>query len=860
MRRIVFSFFTLFLSAQLFSQCLSGVYTIGGTTPDYATLNAAVSALNTNGVCGPVVFNIRPGVYNEQLLINPVTGASASNTITFESENNDSSSVNISWASGPSAATNYIVNLQGADHFRFYDLTFTRTGINGYGRIFFLNTTACDHVIADCHLVGVPTTINASNRPLIFSDYSIDSNIVIRDNTFDYGYQAVTLQGNGASFTESGNVVSHNICRNQYANGLELIDQVNSRADSNSVFAVSPFNSSAAIQIEISNNSNFLCRNNTVTGTWVKGIDLPYMNGYVLVSGNSVSGNSGTGISLNNCTGNFVVEKNNVNVPGLALNMNTCSGSSLPGALIKNNFIIGKQGAYLNGNNLRFYHNSIYANGTLSTDYALNVYVSVSSSDTVANNIICDTIAGRLLVYNPGIIFKRNFYYETMAYFGYSYFSGTPVTFAQYQSQTGDATSIVSLPPFLSATNLHIYYKPDYFGVDQLLPAVTDDIDGDVRNVNYPWPGADEFMYAPNDASATAVNAVLQASCSNSTPVIMSIQNAGSQPLTSVQINWSVDGILQAPYSWNGNLASLQFQNGINLGSFTIATNTRDQDVKIWTTMPNGVTDTLNLYDTIHTTFRPKLFGVYTVGGNIPDYVSVDTIITDLRTRGICSSVTFNFRPGIYQVSDTLFPVNGASASSTITFQSEQLDSSTATIEHTNGNVFYLDSADYFRINELTLKVHDVFSSTSDCHPVRLANGADHNIISNCRLLGDKDINTSGYAGQYASIYCPGGCNYNVYRGNYLSEGLVGIYLNHYSYTPPLTFGDTIDGNVIVRDTASSYGYGYGLEIYDQHRIVITGNTVVAWNCYFEQLDTILFAKNRMPYEVVFDNVSHLSC
>lgn len=40
---------------------MSGLYTVGGTTPNYGTLNAAIVDLNTRGLTGPVTFEVRNG-------------------------------------------------------------------------------------------------------------------------------------------------------------------------------------------------------------------------------------------------------------------------------------------------------------------------------------------------------------------------------------------------------------------------------------------------------------------------------------------------------------------------------------------------------------------------------------------------------------------------------------------------------------------------------------------------------------------------------------------------------------------------------------------------------------------------------
>lgn len=70
---------------------LSGTYTIGGTAPDYVNLTQAGNAINSLGLSGPVVFNIRAGYYHDY-----INFGNTQYQITFQSETLDSSSVTIS--------------------------------------------------------------------------------------------------------------------------------------------------------------------------------------------------------------------------------------------------------------------------------------------------------------------------------------------------------------------------------------------------------------------------------------------------------------------------------------------------------------------------------------------------------------------------------------------------------------------------------------------------------------------------------------------------------------------------------------------------------------------------------------------
>ncbi len=92
MHRILTLIFALCLcSITALAQPLSGSFTVGGTTPDFATLQDAANALKARGVSSPTFFNIRPGTYTRNggnntvlLLDSVVTGLSAANRITFQ--------------------------------------------------------------------------------------------------------------------------------------------------------------------------------------------------------------------------------------------------------------------------------------------------------------------------------------------------------------------------------------------------------------------------------------------------------------------------------------------------------------------------------------------------------------------------------------------------------------------------------------------------------------------------------------------------------------------------------------------------------------------------------------------------------
>jgi len=91
-----FVFFTLLSTVCAYSQPLTGTKTIGGSSPDYATFAAAVSALNSNGVgAGGVTFLIRNMTETLSAMQTISAIGSAANPIVFKSENENASLVTL---------------------------------------------------------------------------------------------------------------------------------------------------------------------------------------------------------------------------------------------------------------------------------------------------------------------------------------------------------------------------------------------------------------------------------------------------------------------------------------------------------------------------------------------------------------------------------------------------------------------------------------------------------------------------------------------------------------------------------------------------------------------------------------------
>ena len=157
------------------AQPLSGTYTVGGASPTYPDLVTAINAVNNNGVVGPVVINIRPGTYTgttAQGTLNVITGANATNTVTFQAENGPGT-VTLSPA-GSSNTNNFVFRLNNTNWVIIKDLTLNNTGSSFGVDVDFVGS-ASNNTVTNCVLTGNTSTSTTSTKSRIFANFSSTS-------------------------------------------------------------------------------------------------------------------------------------------------------------------------------------------------------------------------------------------------------------------------------------------------------------------------------------------------------------------------------------------------------------------------------------------------------------------------------------------------------------------------------------------------------------------------------------------------------------------------------------------------------------------------------------------------------------
>jgi PKD repeat protein len=699
-------------SSLLNAQALSGNYTIGGTSPDFPTLSGAVASLNTNGVSGPVVFNIRSGTYSERITIGQVTGASPTNTITFKSEKGHSDSVIVTYTAA-AAADRPTVLLNGTDYVVLRDMTINTTGAS-FGACIWLTNSADSNTFTQLKLNAGTTQTGTNLSVIVLSGTSTAYSAGTSGsyNTFSHlvvngGYYGIYARGaNTTNDYETNNRIINSTFTQQYYYAIYAYSQTYPEITGNTI---TQLRRDPHYGIYLNYTSNITVTTNTITIGSI-GIYCGYTN--------TVLHNSGFASTIVN---NMVRSGNN-----LALNI--LAGS----------------------NRIKVYHNTfkgnIAGNGTVSLasgvgflDIQNNIIANDNPNETgytlysaVTNT--CDSLDG-------------NSYMSEWSgvYFGalYKSLDSLKSKFPLY-----NANSYYSITGFVSAENLHLSGKGfaprvKYIGVDK-------DIDGNTRGTTYTTVGADEgVVLMANDAAVSgfAVATKLFCPAGPQTDVKIYVSNAGNNTLSNVVLNWEVEGVLQTPVNVGTALSAGGTSSTllVSLGSISFTAGD-SKTIKVWTSAPNGTSDPQSQNDTMQTVFSSRLSGTYTIGGSSPSFTSFSQAITALVNQGVCGPVVFDVRPGTYNERVVIPDIVGVSDINTITFKGAGTTATTLTYASTDANnwaTLLINGTDYLRFRDMAI----VNTGTGYGAGVWLTNRAINFILKNVKITVDTTTTSQNIAG-----------------------------------------------------------------------------------------------------------------
>jgi hypothetical protein len=323
----------------------------------------------------------------------------------------------------------------------------------------------------------------------------------------------------------------------------------------------------------------------------------------------------------------------------------------------------------------------------------------------------------------------------------------------------------------------------------------------------------DDFaiLEAPaNDAGVVAITApgtpVLPGS---PVPVMVTVKNYGTSPLTAANLGFSVNGAVQPTFPWTGNLAPNTVSAPVQIGTFAFPAGV--QTIKAWSKNPNNVTDPSVHNDSVRISINScnPLAGNFTINKNAvasaTNFTSFSAAAQVLGNCGITAPVTLTVAPnsGPYNEQVLVPVIPGTSAANTVTFEGSGNTLSTNPSAATNPGLFILNGADYVRVNNLRLTVDAAATAGIG---VQFLNAADNNIISNCTInlpVSSASDKLNGIVTGPNTTILGNHANNLLLQNNNINGGYYGILLNGISGTVTTT-GNRVIGNQ-VRD---SFFYG----------------------------------------------------
>jgi pectin methylesterase-like acyl-CoA thioesterase len=757
---------------------LVGTYTIGGTTPDFTNLTSAVNSLNIGGVNGNVTFKIRPGTYTEQIRIDQYPGASCENRVIFQSETEDSTSVIVK-ATG-TLANNYVWQLNNAIGVTIKGVTIKAEGTSYTRAVSVIGKSSCNTITGN-RVESPSVTTSDLGRSVLYFSQATDTVPQTGKNTFSWnvvtgGSYGIMAYGNATLPEEYTFYLEKNTFVNQYAYAIYFSEMKGFTVSDNAVVKT------------VANSSGF------------RGITIDRASGYFSVVNNKVE-SEGTGIYISNSTGD-----NNRK------------------ALIANNFVLikssnGPYGIFSNKNtNLNFYHNSVYLSHSGNPGRAFTG--EYDSGLQILNNIFANAGTGSAISfysYEQGAnTCDYNNLYTAGIYLGRE--TQNAEDLASWRAMTGtDAHSVSLKPEFVSDTDLHMASSL-LKGKGVYLADVPLDIDQQERNTTAPDIGADEYPEISIDVSVSKLTFPDIPFAAGEQDVKVLISNDGLSTITSVVLNWSVNGVLQPAYTWTGALQS-GGKKEIVIGNYEFIQNI-PYSLSVWSSNPNSSPDQIPANDSLTVSdLYASMLGSYTIGKDSADFASFNDAVAALNKRGVAGPVVFDVQSGTYNEQLVISSYPGSSCENTVTFKSQSGDSTSVVLTYnstsTAGYIMKLAGARGIVVKNITFRP----ISTSYAAGVYFEKDATCNVISGNYFRGSVTAtNTDALA---SLIYMTGstgeGNNRNIISGNYIEGAATGINFNGYS-TPD-------SGNVLLKNVFSAQYYR-SINLRNQKDVLISGNEI----------------------------------
>jgi trimeric autotransporter adhesin len=708
---------------------LSGIYTIGGSNPDYNTITDAVAALNNSGICGPVTFNVDPlataSSLSSTLYIDNIVGTSPTNTITFNGNGHiiSSSATPIIDFNGTKYCTLDSFNITGNS------ASYVGVGIHVGG--------GAQYLTIKRNTVTVSTTSTTATSNFAFASSgsttaaTTDGNnaqyLTITNNTFTGGYYSLTMIGQPSYLNNYGHYIANNTFKDFYLYGAYFND-----ADS---------------VVFLENDINRATR---ATVSTLYGIYMAQCR-YMRVQKNRIHD---CGVSATSYYPIYLT--NNVNSVGYETEISNNMIYNNPTTAI----FYGIYSLTTAISNVKIYHNTIQHHVNSGTSAIRGAFFSVAITNVYfKNNIISITGAGTGIKTGIYVTTASTSFFSdnnvinvnTSASNNVGYWTAAQVSLANWRTASSQDINSVAADPLFSNLPLS-NLKPTNILVDNIgVPVgITSDILGNVRSATKPDAGAIEaFPSVTNNASISEV-ILPKPLCSGLQNIKVHLVNTGMNIINSVYINWSINGIAQTPVYWTTPIDTFGSIAGndtiITIGQYLFTST--PATIVSYTSLPNSQTDNYTADDSSQVEGKIGISGTYTIGAG-GNYSNLTSAFADLGAQ-ICGPVLFQLQSNYVSTGETFPLIIPASASPSDTIIIRPAVGASGLIISGNNvsSIIDLNAADYVTIDgrpggvgtsELTIE-----NTSTTGAVLRLINGATNNRLRFLNIKSNNATTTSG--------------------------------------------------------------------------------------------------------------------
>lgn len=170
------------------------------------------------------------------------------------------------------------------------------------------------------------------------------------------------------------------------------------------------------------------------------------------------------------------------------------------------------------------------------------------------------------------------------------------------------------------------------------------------------------------------------------TSIEVEMKNFGSDTLTSIPIDWAINGIAQPQYIWTGSLAPDATSIAI-IGNFVFISGINTIDA--WASLD---CDPISSNDSISIEFSACIgnntsITEFYIGGPSADYPTINEAVSALINSGVCGDVIFNINPidSFYNEQVSIPEIIGTENGNTITFRGLSSENNLVTLKYNAG-------------------------------------------------------------------------------------------------------------------------------------------------------------------------------